>query len=800
MMLRHAARSLARSPLLTAVAVLSLGLGIGANATIFNVVNAVQFKPLPFPDPDRLIAVSESNPREICEGCAVGASWQVFQEWRKAARSFTGLGAYHESSYALADQGEPERLGGVRISTELFPLLGVGPIIGRGIGPADDQPGAAPVVLLSHGLWSRRFGGDSGVVGRTVRVNGVSHTVIGVMPPGFAFPEYAAIWMPLAPGADRYRGANRELGVVGRLRPGITRDQAALEMRTLAARLAAERPEQNGWTAVVAPLKEDISNDSSSDGFLLALMASGFVLLIACANLANLFLARAASRARELAVRVALGAGRFRIAAHVLSEAVLLGLAGGALGLVGSLWGIRLVLGLIDRPLPFWLRLGVDWRLLGFTLLVSLLAALAFGMIPALRAARADLNETLKTGAAGATTGRREGRLRNVLVVAQVALSLVLLTGSGLMVKSFLVERHPTGLGYNPAGVLAARIELQAPRYDDPAQVRRFEQELLDRLRVQPGFEAPAIESHLFLGAFIGGHTRVHLEGAAEPVPMGRGPTHGNAVSPDYFRLLEIPLTRGRLFAPEDRPGTPEVAVVNQETARLYWPEGDPVGKRLRIDPEGPWLTVVGVVGDLSRRPMGRGTTPLLYTASAQEPARPLRVLVRFRGDLATAIATLKAVARTVDPDEPVEDILTLEQDLALQLTPIRVMMYLLGGLGVIALGLASFGIYGVMSYLVARRSRELGIRAALGAEASRLWRFVVGHAVRLALIGIVLGVGAAALLTRTLQGVLFNVRPGDPFVFSAVAVLLGGITIGASAGPARRATRVSPIEVLREE
>ena len=436
---------------------------------------------------------------------------------------------------------------------------------------------------------------------------------------------------------------------------------------------------------------------------------------------------------------------------------------------------------------------------LGFTIGLALLAGVAFGILPALRAGRADLNETLKTGAAGATAGRREGRLRNTLVVAQIALSLVLLTGAGLLIKSFLVQRHPTGLGYNPMGVLTARFELQPARYDDSAQVRLFQQELVSRLGGQPGFQGAAVESHIFLGAFVGHATRVLLEGESEPVPMERGPAHGYAVSDDYFRVMEIPVLRGRGFTGQDRMGSPGVALVNGEAAKRYWPNGDPVGRRLRIG-DGPWLTVVGLVGDLSRRPRGTGSTPLLYTNTAQEAARPFRVLVRFRGDRNDASTTLKAVARTIDPDEPVEDILTLEEDLALQLTPIRIMMYMLGGLGAIALGLAAFGIYGVMAYLVARKSRELGIRAALGAEAARLWRYVVSQGLRLTGFGVALGLVGAVFLTRTLQQVLFNVRSTDPFVYGAVALLLALIALVACWGPARRATRVDPIEVLREE
>jgi putative ABC transport system permease protein len=798
---RFAARSLARSPTLAAVAVLSLALGIGANATIFNFVNAIQFRPLPFPEPDRLVAVSEVNPKELCVGCGVGTSWSTFQLWRAGAQSFAGLGAYHEDAFALADQGEPERVGGATVTANVFPILGIAPVLGRGLVETDDRPGAPAVVLLAHGLWLRRFGGDSAIIGRTVRINGISRTVIGIMPPRFGFPEFAALWIPLTSEVSGLRDADRALGVVGRLKPAASVAKAGVEMAGIAARLAAEQPRtQEGWTAVVTPLKEDISHDTSSEAFLLALAASGFVLLIACANLANLFLARATTRARELAVRVALGASRSRIAIHVLAESVLLGLAGGVVGFLLSLWGVRLLLGAINSALPFWIRLGSDWRFVLYTLLVSIAVGVAFGSVPALRAARTDLNEALKTGGVGATAGRRDSRVRGTLVVAQIALAIVLLAGAGLMIKSFLLERRTENLGYNPRGVLTARLQLQAPRYDDPAQVRLLQAQLLERLRVQPLVEAAAIEYPIFLNSFIGRATRVQLEGAAEPVPTGGGPGHGNAVSADYFRLMAIPILSGRGFAASDGPGAPPVVMLNRQAASLYWPHADPLGKRLRIGDTGPWLTVVGVVGDIANRPYGRGNIPLLYTSLAQESARPFRLMIRFHGDPATAATTLKAVTRTVDADEPVEDLLTLEADLALQVTPLRFMAILLGTLGAIALGLATFGVYGVMSYLVARRARELGIRAALGAEAADLWRFVVRRGLRLALLGVALGLFAAFGLTRVLRQALFNVRATDPEVFVAVSLLLTGVAILACWAPARRATRVDPLVALKSE
>ena len=798
--LHLAARSLARSPFLAAVAVLSLGLGIGANATIFSFVNGILFRPLPFQQPQQLVDVSEDNPEELCAGCAVGTSWPTLQLWRGAARSFSALGGYRESAYTLAGEQEPERVGGALVSANLFPLLGVRPAFGRSLTEADERTGAPPVVLLGHGLWSRRFGGDSAVLGRSVRVNGVPRTVIGIMPPRFRFPEFAALWLPLAPEVRTMPVGDRSLGAVGRLGPGVSLVAANVEMRGIAGRLAAERPaEYRGWTERVSPLRQDLADDTSTQGFLLALAASGFVLLIACANLANLFLARATARARELAVRVALGASRGRIAGQVLTESMLLGLLGGLFGLVLSLWGVRLLTGLIGTEIPFWIRMGTDWRLLLYTFLLSLAVGAAFGVVPAIRASRTDLNETLKTGSQGATLGRRDSRIRGALTVAQIALAIVLLAGAGVMVKSFLILRRTDNLGYNPAGVLTARVELQSQRYESPAQVRQLADQLLERLAVQPMVESAAVEHSLFLSSFVGDSTIVRLEGATEAVPMRRGPGHGAAVTSEYFRVLEIPVLSGRAITAADGPGAPGVVVVNRQAATMLWPAEPPIGKRLRIG-SGPWLTVVGVVGDVVGSPFARGNSPMLYGSAAQSTERGFRLLIRYRGDPATLATTLKAVARTIDADEPVEDVMTLQESLVRWVSPVRFMVQLLGVLSGIALALAAFGIYGVMSYLVARRTRELGIRMALGAEPGQVRRYVIRRAFRLALFGVGIGLPAAFGLNQVLRRMLSVVSPSDPLVFALVALLLGAIALAASWAPARRATRVDPLVALRAE
>lgn len=790
--IHHAARSLARAPLLVAVAVGSLALGIGANATIFNFVNAVEFRPLPFPEPERLVDVSEDNPKELCEGCGVGTAWPTFQVWKAQARSFTALEAFREGPVALSGQDEPQRVGSAIVTAGLFPMLGVRPMLGRTFVAGDDRAGAVPTLLLGHGLWTSRFGADSGIVGRAVRVNGTERIVIGIMPPRFRFPEYADLWLPMAPEVGGMAVTDRSLSVVGRLSPGTSPEGAGLEMAGVAQRLAAERAaDYAGWTARVGSLRSDLSDDTSNTGFQLALGASGFILLIACANLANLFLARAAGRARELAVRVALGASRARIAMHVLVESVLLGLLGGVGGLLLSFWGVRMVVGLIGAELPFWLVPAADWRFLLFTLALSLLAGVAFGLVPALRASRTDLTETLKTGSPSLSAGRGDSRIRSGLAVAQVALAIVLLAGAGAMVRTFITMRRTDGLGYDPKRVMTAQLQLQAPRYAEAGAVRQMQAQLLERMRTQPMVEASALEHHVFLNSFVGSGTRIQLEGAAERVPMGRGPGHGYAVTPEYFSLMGIPVVSGRGIASGDGPEAPPVAVVNRRTAELFWPGADPLDKHFRID-DGPWITVVGVVGDV------RG--PFLYLSAAQQHARPFRVLVRYQGDPGVLGSTLKAVSRTVDADEPVEDVMTMAESLARSIAPVRFMVTLLLVMGGIALALATSGIYGVMSYVVTRRTREMGIRMALGAEARMLRRWVMGRGLRLAAFGLAIGLPTALGLTPLLRRALFNMRPADPMVLAGVAALLAAMSVLACWQPARRATLVDPLEALRAE
>jgi putative ABC transport system permease protein len=796
-----AGRSLSRAKGLVAVAVLSLALGIGVNGAIFTYVNAIEFRPLPFRQASELVDVSEDSPAELCAGCSVGTSWSTLSLWRTRARSFIALEAYRESSYTLAGEGEPERTGGAQVTAGLFPLLGVQPAIGRGFAAAEDRPGGDAVVLLSHRLWTRRFGADSAALGRSLRVNGVPHRIIGVMPEGIRFPEFASLWVPLAAHVVTMAPDDRSLAVVGRLRSGTSAEGAGAEMAGIAASLAIERPEvYRGWNARVVPLREDLSDDSAHQAFWVALAASGFVLLIACANLANLLLARASGRARELAVRVALGAGRTRVAGHVLAESFLLGLAGGALGLLLSVWGVRLITSMIPSDLPAWLTPATDWRVAAWTLFLSIATGLALGILPALRAARGDWNQGLKAGAQGATAGRADGRIRSSLAVAQVALALVLLAGTGLILKSFLVVRRTDNLGYDPRGVLMASFQLLGPRYESAGRVGQFAEELLARVRVQPSVQGAAIEHTTFLGSFIGDRTEVRLEGSAEPLRNSEAPRFLHAVSPEYFDVMRIPVLKGRGIGAEDRPGTPAVAAVSAFTAERLWPGEDALGKRINLGSvrSGQWHTVVGIVGDVIGSPLGRTPGMLVYTAAAQGAARPFNLLLRHGDNAGTLGAELRAVARTLDPDQPVEDVMPMEDALARWIAPVRFMVTLFGGLGLLAATLAGFGIYGVLSYVVARRTRELGIRMALGAEVGHLRRYVVARGLRLAVIGLVIGLPAAWLLARALASILFTVHPGDPAVFALVAAALTVVVLLACWIPARRATRVNPVDALR--
>ncbi len=800
-MLRAAVRSLRRSPGFALVAIGCLALGLGANTALFSVFNALTLRPLPFHQVERLVDVSEDNPAELCAGCAVGTSFGTYQDWRRA-RSFESLEAYEETPFTLGLEGGVERIAGTLVSGGLFGLLAVPPFLGRHLQDADDRVAAPRVVVLGHRLWIRRFGADRSVVGKTVRLNGEPHTVVGVMPAEFGFPEFAQVWVPMAGRRDQQARDDRSLGVVGRLAGSATTGTAQAEMTTIAAAIAAERPDTHrGWTVRIAPIERPLTDTGANTGVALGLAAAGFVLLITCANLANLLLARGAARRRETAVRAALGASRGDLIRAHLAESLMVSVVGGGLGLGVGLWAIRAIVAVIGTEIPAWIDLSFDGRVFLFAGLLAVVTGLLFGMVPALEAGRTDVQTALKAGALAASPGRAESRLRGGLVVAQVSLALALLTGTGLVVTSFAALHRTDDLGVDLRNTIRGDVRLIEDRYADTAQVGTFGLELAERLERLPGVSRAAVSYSEFLGSFVGSTSRVVLEQGGEPLPIERAPRFAIAVTPGYFAAKGVRIIRGRGIEPADGPGAPGVAVVAEVTANRLWPGLDPIGQRLRFD-DGPGsreFTVVGVAGDVINS-FGRRPVALMYTAFAQRPGRPLAVDVRATGDPAALAPALRNLVATLDPDQPVDDLMTGEQFQATAFAPMRFMSVLMGTLGVLALLLAAFGLYSVLAYLVARSTRELGIRLALGAIPGDLVRMVIARAGRLVLVAFVIGFPLAFGATRLLRSAVFGLSPASPALYAAVPALLALVALVAAYLPARRATRVDPVDALRAE
>ena len=800
---RYALRALTKSPGFTFVAITSLALGIGANSTIFSLVRATVFPSLPYTEPSRLVDLHEVS-NELCTGCGVGTSFDSYLDWKAQARGFENMGASREDEFVVSGADEAIRVSGALVTASLFPTLGVRPAIGRGFLPEEDRADAPRVVLLSHATWQGMFGADSGLVGRTIRVNGLPATVVGVMPKGFGYPEFAKMWVPMAAYLRASPRDDRNTDVVARLASTTTLAQARAEISAVTARIAAEHPQEyRGWSGAVTTVLDELRGDSGPP-FLVLLGASGFVLLIACANLANFMLARAARREREVAVRLALGAGRGRLIRMLLAECFIVSIAGAALGVLIALWGVDAIPGLIDTQIPFWIVFVVDWRVVAFAGLLAALTALAVGLVPALRSSRADLVDSLKDGAQSATTSGRRGRLRGALVIAQIAGALVLLAGAGLMIKTFLRARNVSDLGYDPHNVLTANVQMLQPRYDDAAQIGAFAAEVEERVRAVPGVSTVTVEHNEFLGTFVGAYGNVTLEGATAPVPDNIVPRFSRAVGPDYFRVLRIPLRRGRTFTSADRAGAPAVAIVSEPAARALWPNGDAIGKRVKLgqpNDDRPWLTVVGVVGGTIGSPLGRNRpTGFIYVPFAQHPARPVSVLARTAGPPMDLAASVRAEIRAVDPDVATDPVSTMDASLASSISPVRFFARLLTALAAVAIALAALGIYGVVSYSVSQRTREIGIRMALGATSKGILKLVLGYGVVVTVIGLALGVAGSFALTGALRGMLFGTSATDPAVFVGVSLLLAAVSIAACYASARRAVRVEPVIALSYE
>ena len=795
---RSALRLFVRAPLATAVVVVSLGLGIGANTAVFSFVDAIQFKALPFVDEARLVDVHEWSATELCAGCSVGTSYPAFRELQSQSQAFDQLAAYVEGRYAVSGGEGPERVGGAAVTADLFSTLGVQPSVGRGFTGEDERDNASPTLVIGDLVWKRRFQSTPEIIGRTMRVNGLTRTIVGVMPAGFGFPEVARLWIPLAPEARNWQRTDRSLGVVGRLRPEITIAAAEAEVRTFAAALEAQHPDTNArWTARVTSLREDMTGETAMASIVL-LSAVGFVLLIACANVANLLLARASDRRREIAIRRALGATRARIARLVLIESLTLSAAGGIAGLLLALWATPAIVAAMGRiEAPYWIQFGLDGRVLAFCAVVTIVTGALCGVIPAWHASGSDPQTALKEG--GAVTGsRRGGLVRAALVVSQLTLSLLLLAGAGLLIKT-VVRTFTFDVGYDMSRVVVGDLDLVGTRYEDASQVRTLVVDMTERLERIPGVRA-GVSRTIFFGGFGGTRRLISVEDLPA-VPDGGSPSFYFAVTPGYFRMLGVSMMEGREF---DRSDPASVAIVNEEMARRLWPGRSALGRRIRFGDAGsdaPWRTVIGVVSNQGGSPMPAARPrPSAFVPFASDAGRTFAVTASTSGSAVALAADVREALKAIDPDQPIEGLQTMEKTLAQWTEPARFVALLMGSLAAVALLLASLGTYGVIAYSVSQRTREIGIRLALGASAQQVQRLMARSGLKMAVAGIAFGVPAALASTRALEGILFGTSPTDPAVFTVVTLILGLVAVVASWLPARRAAQVDPLTVLRAE
>ena len=803
--LAYAARILRRSPGFTAVAVLTLALGIGANSAIFSFVDAWLIKPLPYPQADRLMVFLAHDTKQgwISGGVSSTADLMDFE---KQSTSFEQVASWTGCAFSLTGDGPPQLVDGGKVSWNFFETLGAKPILGRAFLPADDDPGAGHVAILARGLWQSRYGGDEHIIGRTITISGEAYSVVGVMPASFQFPLMgtADMWTPLA--LSEQQRADRDHGwlmAFGRLKPHVSKQQADAEAAGIFARLEKQFPKSNTRiTMLLSSMTYEIEREEGTEQVMICLWIVGLVLLIACANVANLMLAQGSRRTREFALRGALGATKGRLVRQLLTESLLLFAFGAAVGALFGSWGVAWIEAAIPTHIRGFLvnygQVHLDFATLAYTLGIALLCGLLFGVAPAFESARVDINATLKETSGQSSAGRRGGRVRRAFVVGEVALAVVVLIATTLLVKSFIISVRGD-LGFNAANVITAQVDLPATQYSGGASERNFAESVLARLRAIPGIVSAGAASALPYGGF----GRTVVVDTPDNPPTQPGETRGaqfTAVSGDYFSAMQMKLLRGRVFNFGDALANAPVVVINERVAQTLWPNGDPIGRKIRFGDEHTVATVVGIVGNIKMYQLRAQPQRQIYVALAQYPSHTLGFAVRTTGDPARFATSIRSAIWEVDPNQPISGIDPLSLQIAIQDTANRTTAKLMLFFGAVAAFLGAIGIFGVMAQTVAQRTREIGIRMALGAEPGKVTRSILVQGLKLALVGVVLGIGAAFALTRELATMLYQVQPNDLATFVIVPMGFAIIAMAACYLPARRAMRVDPMVALRHE
>jgi len=799
--LRYAVRNLIKRPGFTAIAVVTLAVGIGANSAIFSAINALLLKPLPIPNQDRVVAIWDKNPSRGVKHNEV--TFPNYLDWRAQNRSFDHLALERWWSTNLTGGDTPERIQGFLVTTNFFDVVGVKPVKGRNFIEGENEPGKDRVAIIANSLWQRRFGSDPAIINKTILTNGIQRTVIGVLPEGFNYPKGAEVYSPIAVTPELLRQRqNHSFYVIGRLKDGVSLASAQADIDTITARLATQYPDTNvGLGATVYPIVADTTRIYSTAMWIM-MAAVGFVLLIACANVANLMLARASGRQKEIALRAALGASRWRIVRQLLVECMIIALVGGAAGIVVALWGIDLLRaanpGEAAKYADGWKNFGLNYQVLAFTFGLSLLSGFVFGLAPAWHVSKPNVNDALKEG--GRQVGGGSHRLRSLLVVSEIALSLMLLIGAGLFIRSFaaLLKSDP---GFKPEGVLTANLNLPVAKYKEESQRSAFYAELVQRVRTLPGVQSAAVVNYIPLGGANSSDVFL-VEGAPEPPPGQENEGRYRVCSPDYFETMGISVLKGRGFTEQDKKGSLPVVIVNETLARKYWPAGDALGKRIRFYgplERAPWMEIVGIVQDVKHE-LNLPVTPEYYLPHAQDSWNAMVLVARTSVDPGSMAAPIRQQVLAIDKDQPVFDVKTMNEVRAISISVYSIGSVTMTIFAIVALLLAAVGIYGVMAFAVTQRTQEIGIRMALGARALDVLKLVLRNGMSLAAIGAVIGLAGAFVITRFMSSLLFEVSPTDMLTFALVTMGLLLVAVFACYIPARRATKVDPLVALRYE